>query len=173
MRTPLRLSLVLALVALVLLGPAPSSSAHGDLRESYPAMGESLPFAPAQVVLEFTSAVDPLLSDVSVSAPDGAQVVRSLSLARDGALVAVLAPGGSPGAWSVDFRTVAADGHPVRGHIDFAVGAAAAPEQDTGTAGLALGLGLLLVLSLAAGVRVLVGRTQDDPAATSPSLRVH
>lgn len=114
----------------VLLGGAPAY-AHAELVSSDPADGAALDTAPAQVVLTFSSEVNPDLSRVAVTV-DGAPADTGAPTVR-GATVTVPLPGGA-GGYRVVYRVVAADGHRVDGQLRFTAAAAAAPGPS-GTGG--------------------------------------
>ena len=101
------------LVSLVfaILGAAAPAAAHTELSEASPAPGAVLPAPPAEVVLVFTEAVTPAVDAVVVSGPDGARLDRgSPAVDPVNVLTTPLAAGG-PGAVTVQYRVVAADGH--------------------------------------------------------------
>ncbi|THA33457.1 copper resistance protein CopC [Streptomyces sp. A1547] len=118
------LTLLSALCALVLGGAAPAL-AHAGLSGSDPADGAVLNAAPKQVTLTFTE---------SVSFPDGA--LRVLSPASDRVnprpaqhadgrenTARVELPGNlAQGTYTVAWRVVSADGHPISGAFTFSVG---------------------------------------------------
>ena len=117
-------------LALVLLAASPAS-AHTGLSGSVPADGATT-VAPDRVVLSFSGRVLERLSAVTVVGPDGTD-------AADGALTVdgtdVVQPLDGPlqaGRWTVSYRVVAADGHPLSGRLDFTVAGAMAPPT-TGT----------------------------------------
>ncbi|AMB60592.1 hypothetical protein AWU67_15410 [Microterricola viridarii] len=107
--------------------------AHDQLLSSSPGTDERLTTAPTEVTVEFTDEIMDLgtvllLSDAAGTtweldepALDGARVVASVA--------ATLPDGGYTLAW----RVVSADGHPISGVIPFTVGdtAAASPADDT------------------------------------------
>src|SRR5438309_1336746 len=67
-RTPkLRPALVLVLVVAALVAAPQSAQAHSELLSSQPAPGQRLGTAPGAVVLEFSEALDPKLSYVTVT----------------------------------------------------------------------------------------------------------
>lgn len=128
----------LLLVSLVSIGNSAPASAHSELTWSYPAEGASVPAPPAQVVLRLSSPVHEGLRKVVVRDGSGrTREVSAVNTARDGSVVVDLDGTGERGAWSVDYRLVAADGHPITGQIRFAVGEemlkARAEPEGTGT----------------------------------------
>ncbi len=116
------------------LGPGPAA-AHTDLVSSSPADGENLEAVPSRVQLEFAQRVVAELSEVEIRGPDGTRSAEGL-LAGDDALVAIVDTTGPDGAWAVDYRVVAADGHVVTGSIDFTVGAAGAAGAAAGSSAI-------------------------------------
>jgi copper transport protein len=85
------------------------------------------------VALGFDEPVEAAFGAVRVFDATGRQV-RTGELTRpssDGSELAVSLPASLPhGAYTVTFRVVSADGHPVSGGLNFQVGAATAPPQD-------------------------------------------
>lgn len=153
-------ALLLALACTVLgAGPA---SAHASLSGSDPAQGAVLSTLPETVELRFNEAVA-TPAYVVVTDADGARVDAGDAEVVDGTVTQPLAGTGAAGRYSVDFRIVSADGHPVSGTVTFEVGPedGAAPtstpvaEPDEGFwsghwqhvalagAGLLVGVGLL------------------------------
>jgi methionine-rich copper-binding protein CopC len=158
-----RVAVVLVLAALCCVWEAGPASAHTNLVWSYPAQGASLPSAPAQVALETSDPVDLGLSQIVVRDANGrAQTVTDKSLTQGASvLVATLDDQGAFGQWTVDYRLVGPDGHPVTGRIDFAVGEparAAGEAQDATTRWLMLGGGALALLGAAWYLRWTTGR---------------
>ncbi|MFK0173286.1 copper resistance protein CopC [Streptomyces sp. NPDC090306] len=126
------LPLSLALSALLLvLGGAGTASAHAVLRASDPQDGSVLAVAPRFVTLTFTESVGLLDDFLRMFGPDGHRVrtgtPRHAAGRPDTVRVALPArPGGSSGGgrgtFTVAWRAVSADSHPVSGAFTFSVG---------------------------------------------------
>jgi copper resistance protein C len=117
---PLLIAVVAAALSAVLgaltAGPA---WAHTRLVSSVPAAGQPA-VAPDEVVLVFSDPVQAGLSALSVRGPDGEeQVDGSPTAGADEVSVsqALRAPL-PPGTWTVAYRVLAADGHPVTGSFE-------------------------------------------------------
>lgn len=121
--------LVLALVAgAVTLVGAPAS-AHTDFLGADPRDGSTLRDLPREVRLEFSDDMDPNLSTATIQVGDGD--ARQLALSngdRANVLAATLpeslADSLTPGTttrWTLSFRVVSRDGHPVAGSTAFTV----------------------------------------------------
>jgi methionine-rich copper-binding protein CopC len=128
-----RVAVVLALAALCCVWEAGPASAHTDVVWSFPAQGASLPVPPSQVALRTSDPVDLGLSQIVVRDAEGkAQTVidKSLTEGASTLLATVDDQAAAWGQWTVDYRIVGPDGHPVAGHIDFAVGEPAKAVSD-------------------------------------------
>jgi methionine-rich copper-binding protein CopC len=146
-----RVAVVLALAALCCVWEAGPASAHTNIVWSYPAQGASLPTEPSQVALRTSDPVDLSLSQIVVRDADGrAQTISDKTLTEGASvLLATLDDEGAWGQWTVDYRIVGPDGHPVTGRINFAVGEpaqAASDSQAATTRWLMLGGGALALL---------------------------
>jgi methionine-rich copper-binding protein CopC len=127
---------VLALATLM-LGPAPAAHAHAELILSLPDDGAEVPAVPDEVLLSFSEELLPDTVVVSVEDSNG-MVVRVLELDVDGADVIVTWPPGMSGdEYTVNYRVVSGDGHPVEGSVYFRVSnpGGAAPTTPPLTAG--------------------------------------
>jgi methionine-rich copper-binding protein CopC len=112
---------VMAAVALVAM-PASGAFAHAGLAFSNPEDGAALEVAPEEVVLTFTEELLSDLVEISVlDADDNPVVVTELpQTPPPGTDVKVPWPADlPPGEYSVAFRVVSADGHPVTGRVTF------------------------------------------------------
>ncbi|NMO32269.1 transporter [Streptomyces sp. GMY01] len=127
------------LLALLLLGGAGAASAHAGLRSADPADGTVLASAPRALTLTFTESVGLLDDSFRLFAPDGRRVrtgePRHAPGRTDTAQVAFPA-GLGQGTFTVAWRVVSADSHPVSGAITFSVGrpSPATAAVDTGPA---------------------------------------
>lgn len=109
-------------VALVALAAVPAS-AHDQLLSTDPADGSTLDHTPAAVTLVFSEKVLDISTTVVVSGPAGDVPA---SVAVDGGTVTATLTGDQPnGAYTVTWRIVSSDGHPVQGTFGYAL---AAPE---------------------------------------------
>ncbi|MER6388526.1 copper resistance protein CopC [Streptomyces sp. NPDC001523] len=118
------LALVAAVLALILGGAGPAS-AHAGLSGSDPADGAVLKAAPKQVTLTFTESVS--LSDdaVRVLSPDNERANPRPAQPVDGKgnTARVELPGKLiEGTYTVAWRVVSADGHPISGAFVFSIG---------------------------------------------------
>lgn len=113
-------SLLLVLVGI--LGMAAPASAHSELRSSTPTLGASLDKAPQQVVLIFSDDVDTRFTNLILTAGDG-QTRRLTAEVQDNQVSASIDPATAKlaGRWSVGYRVVSADGHPITGVVTFTV----------------------------------------------------
>ncbi len=111
---------------LLLIARAPGVAAHTELLLSDPADGARLDAVPTEVLMTFSE--DLLPDTVKVSIADGnGMVIRVLDLVVDGAYVTVSWPAGLTGPdYTVNYRVVSQDGHPVSGSIAFVAGPAPA-----------------------------------------------
>jgi copper resistance protein C len=116
-----------ALLGLAAAGPA---AAHDALVGSEPEDGQVLDVPPKDVVLSFSADQLDVGASVVVLGPDGhdhgvdAPVVdgRTVTQQLDGR--------GAAGEWSVDWRSVSGDGHPITGRLVFTVTAPATDPRD-------------------------------------------
>ena len=126
------LTALLAGLALVLLGAGPAS-AHSGLRSTLPADGAQVEASPAEVVLEFDEPVSTRLSRVQVTGPAGDTWQTGEPEVSGSTVRQPLAALGPAGTYSVAYRVVSADGHPVSGTSTFtltAAGTGTAPQQS-------------------------------------------
>ncbi|MEV7396444.1 copper resistance CopC family protein [Aeromicrobium sp. NPDC092404] len=104
-------------IALLLVGSGPAS-AHASLVGSDPEDGASLPTSPSTFAFTFNENVgNPAY--VSVTAPNGSKVDVSAVRAVDNRVTATVADAGQKGRYTVAYRVVSADGHPVEGTIRY------------------------------------------------------
>ena len=115
------------LVTLVLLAAGPAA-AHASLTGSTPAAGSTLDTAPATVELDFNENVGN--ADVVVTAPDGTEVGVSEVEAVDRQVTATVADVDQAGTYTLSFRVVSADGHPIQDSLRYDVTAGQAVQQQ-------------------------------------------
>jgi len=158
------LGLIAALTA-VLAAPAQPAYAHAQLTGTTPANGARLDTAPAEIVLEFSERVN-LVRD-GVRLLDAAGAVRDTGPAvvdpTTGRRVRMSVPAGlGTGTYTVSWRVVSADSHPIHGAFAFGVGdvqVVALPDsgaQATSDPGLATAFWLFRWLGYA-GLALLSG----------------
>lgn len=169
----LRLALGAVVAVVASIGWAAPAGAHAALLESTPPDRTVLQVAPGSVALRFSERVTTSLGAVRVLAPDGERVdAGSVTTRANGAEVVadlkISAGEAGHGTYSVLWRVVSQDSHPVSGTFSFSVGhpsaassAAAASEPGDGVARrlLTIGRGVLLggLLLLVGGVCFLAG----------------
>ncbi|WP_284574388.1 copper resistance protein CopC [Streptomyces sp. 2P-4] len=139
-RAPLAVLALVAAVAALLLGGAGPASAHSGLTGSDPADGSVLASPPPHVTLTFTETVGLSADSVRVLSPDNERVNPRPAHHADGrgnTGRVELADGLAQGTYTVAWRVVSADGHPISGAFVFSVGrpsetAAEVPDTAAG-----------------------------------------
>jgi len=150
---------------LALLVPAAPAHAHNRLVGSTPADGARLDTPPREVVLTFVERLDPRYTQIVVT-DAGRQPVPAAPPAVTDTTGSLTLDGRLPdGTYTVAYRVVSVDGHPVQGAVTFTVGdatpppapgtPAAAPRRPTAL--IAAGAAALAV-AVAAGGAVLLRR---------------
>jgi methionine-rich copper-binding protein CopC len=119
--------------ALAVLAPLPAY-AHAALVGTDPRDGASLERLPDAVGLEFSEPVT--RSEVVLTAPDGTRMPLDVG-ARDREVTATVGPGADVdqrGTWTIAYRVVSVDGHPIAGTSTFSTttgrAVAQAPVDD-------------------------------------------
>ena len=115
--TPLRASFLL--MALLACG---SALAHAHLMTSTPAEGSALASAPEAVTLTFSEPAR--ITAAAVQKDPGPKHALRAADAAPAASVYMPLPALAPGAYSVTWRVIGADGHIVSGQLHFSIGAA-------------------------------------------------
>ena len=105
------------IASLVVLAGMMPAQGHASLVSSKPADGSQIATAPATVELTFSEDVDS--GFVGVTAPDGSTVKTSEPRIDGTTMSADLAANDQHGRYTVAYRIVSADGHPVSGEITF------------------------------------------------------
>ncbi|MEU0677598.1 copper resistance protein CopC [Streptomyces sp. NPDC006172] len=136
-----------ALLFLLVLGGAGPASAHAALRSTDPADGSVLKSSPGSITLTFTESISLLDDSFRVLDPDNQRVDTGEARHADGrsetAQVPLTEKLGT-GTFTVAWRVVSADSHPVSGAFTFSVGQpspttavlSAGPAEDPATGGL-------------------------------------
>ena len=151
-------ALGLVVTVLLLLGHAPAASAHDYLVSSTPGEGEQVDVPPTEVALSFNTSVGQQFAQVAVVDADGTTYQVGEPLV-DGPTVTQQVTALAPGRdYSISYRVVSSDGHPIGGTVGFTVAAAggdAAAEQPDAAA------------QDAAAAEQQADSTADEPATTS------
>ncbi|MGT2462828.1 copper resistance CopC family protein [Sinomonas atrocyanea] len=113
-------SAALAALALVLLAPAPAF-AHDALEGSAPASGATVATAPAEVRLDFGETPLGVGAQVMVKDPAGTDVSDGAPEVVDRSVHQKLRAGVPAGAYTVVWRVVSSDSHPIEGTLTFTV----------------------------------------------------
>lgn len=120
-----RLTAVLPLAVLILLGTATPALAHAELTSSNPADGASLDSAPRQLELTFNAPVSP--EEITVEGPQGTSWTVD-QIAVEGATVTVpVRAVGPAGPYTISYRALSEDGDVVAGTVRFTMTTAATP----------------------------------------------
>ncbi|MEV7288288.1 copper resistance protein CopC [Streptomyces sp. NPDC093252] len=129
--------LLAALPVLLLAGAGPAS-AHAAPRSTTPADGSVVATAPSELTLTFTESVGLLEGSIRIYDP-GNHRLRPRSVGHapgsaDTLRIALPATGLDRGTYTVAWRVVSSDSHPVSGAFTFSIGAPspAPPAVDTG-----------------------------------------
>ena len=149
----------IALFVGLVLGAAPAS-AHAALVSTDPSDGARLKTAPTKVTLKFNEGIaSPAF--LVITAPDGSLVKTGAVEAVDKTVTATVGSVDMKGIYSMSYRVVSADGHPIEGTTTFDVAAGRTVEQPKpaklepftsrhqgpllwGSAGAVIAIGLLL-----------------------------
>ncbi|WP_030956098.1 MULTISPECIES: copper resistance protein CopC [unclassified Streptomyces] len=129
--------MLLGTVLVLLLGGAAPASAHAALRGSDPDDGSVVKQAPRQVTLTFTESVGLLDDSFRIFGPDQRRVRTGEAQHADGRsdTARVGLPGKlTQGTYTVAWRVVSSDSHPVSGAFTFSIGkrTATSAQIDTG-----------------------------------------
>ena len=123
-------------VACWLVLSAPQAVAHTELTGSTPADGERLATAPREVGLTFTEPVTSARDGIAVLDRAGRRVPTGQAVEESTRIRVPVPDGLADGVYTVSWRVIALDSHPVHGAFVFSVGdaqAAPAAGEDTRT----------------------------------------
>ena len=110
----------LALTAVAVLGTATPALAHNVLISSDPANGSSVATGPAKISLTFDQYVQGAdVNQIAVTGPGGGQWAEGPIGVVNNVISAPLRPLGPAGKYTVGYRVLSADGHPVTGELSF------------------------------------------------------
>lgn len=124
----LLLALVVTTLSTFMTGPA---WAHASLVDSSPRQGDLLDTLPETVWFEFSDTVlKPAY--VVVTAPDGTASVSGEPTV-EGTVVRQALADGPDGSYTMAYRVVSEDGHPISGEITFSVGDAVGDDSSAAT----------------------------------------
>ena len=171
------------LVLFLLVGGAGTASAHAALRDTDPRDGSVLKSAPRQITLTFTESVALLDDSFRAFDPDGRRVSTGEAKHVDGRSDAVrvsLPKGLGEGTFTVAWRVVSADSHPISGAFTFSVGEPSAtpaaidtgPTENTATSALYDIVRYLAYAALALLVGTVAFVVLCRPSSTDPLRRL-
>ena len=132
---PRQLSRLLVLMLLTLaagVGLAGPAAAHNVLTSSDPTNGSTLQAAPTTVRLTFDQPVQDFEPVVTVIGPDGNRYESGAPVVDSTVVTAAVSALPVAGAYSIAYRVVSADGHPVEGEIKFELAEGAVGGAGTG-----------------------------------------
>ncbi|MCQ1986402.1 copper resistance CopC family protein [Arthrobacter sp. zg-Y844] len=124
---------LLALCAGLLLS-APPAAAHDELTGSTPGNGAVVDTAPESVELTFSNVPAAIGSEVRVLDEEGTDWAQGQVRILDNTATQPLRPGAPAGSYTVQWRVVSSDAHPIEGTFGFTVAGSGGTGTATGTA---------------------------------------
>lgn len=122
--------LLLAAGGLV-FGSATAASAHDELSSSAPEAGATLEAVPEAVELTFTNVPATIGSDIQVLDESGEDWAEGEVSITDAVATQAVRDGAPAGNYTVNWRVVSADSHPIEGTFEFTATGGAAPEMPS------------------------------------------
>jgi methionine-rich copper-binding protein CopC len=159
------------------VGAALPAAAHNVLTGSDPTDGATLKSAPTSVTLTFDQTVQNFEPVLTVTGPNGNQFQTGAPEVKDNTIATAVQGAGPAGLYTIAYRIVSADGHPVTGSVSYtldpaAAGTATGTPAPAGTAtvdsgsGLSwwlwVGIGLAALIVIAALLIILRRPAEDD-----------
>ncbi|WP_410872971.1 copper resistance protein CopC [Nocardia sp. A7] len=126
-RTLVRTATLFAAVFAALALTAGPAAGHAALSGSDPAAGARIDTAPTRVTLTFNEAIQLSFASLTVLGPDGTHYEGGDLRANGSDLSTDLRALGAAGQYTVGFRVVSEDGHPIQGSYSFELTRAATP----------------------------------------------
>lgn len=127
MRNPRR-SLITAMATVLLgagltLAVATAAQAHDELVSSYPEAGSTITGSPAEITLSFSGELIAGMQSaaVEVIAPDGQNIATDAPSEDGTSITQHLAPNPPAGLFTVRWKVVSSDGHPISGEYTYTV----------------------------------------------------
>ncbi|WP_237167021.1 copper resistance CopC family protein [Mycolicibacterium fortuitum] len=117
----LAIAAALALLCVTVLWPRTQANAHTTLVESSPAADARLAEAPQELVLTFNEPIGQAFAVIRVVGSDGQKVDGNRATVSGSTATTAINKGAAPGRYTVTYRVVSADGHPVTGRYAFTV----------------------------------------------------
>lgn len=119
---------IAAAAAAILAVPVAPAQAHAELLSSTPKDGASVQALPAEVALEFSEEVG-TSAFLEVSASDGTVVGDGEPEVLGATVTQSVSGDGPSGTYTIAYRVVSADGHPISDELTFDVTAGQPPDQ--------------------------------------------
>ncbi|MFI9756445.1 copper resistance protein CopC [Streptomyces sp. NPDC051963] len=114
----------------VLAIAAPLAAAHTELDVSSPGTKAALAGLPPQVTLTFSDEMTQKYAKIAVTGPDGESSASGEPEVQGRTVTLPLESGSPAGRYTVGYRVVSADGHPITGSYTFTVKAAGNPSPS-------------------------------------------
>lgn len=132
-----RIITLLAVTVIALLLGMGSARAHSELISSSPAAESDLDLVPASIELVFNQKIQNKFAYATVTGPDGTQIGRGEPSVQGERVLLPVQAGGGSGQYTVAYRVISEDGHPISGTYSFTVALPASPVAQKGTASAA------------------------------------
>lgn len=122
--------------AVFLLGSAFPASAHDELSSSNPEPGAAVEEVPEAIELTFNNVPATIGSEVQVLDESGEDWAEGEVSITDAVASQAIRPGAPAGTYTVNWRVVSSDSHPIEGTFEFTAssGGAETPAASVGTA---------------------------------------
>jgi methionine-rich copper-binding protein CopC len=122
-------------LTVLFLALATPAQAHDELLFATPAQGATVTQVPSKVVLHFEEPPAPGFTQITVTGPDGTNLDAGPLRAVGAVLTQALKPSDEIGGYTLTYRVVSDDGHPVSGRITFTVAAAGRTAKSASAGG--------------------------------------
>jgi len=119
--------------ALITLAMPLAASAHSEFVSSIPADKSTVSGTPAEIILTFNASLDPKKSSIILLDSSSSQVAKAGVDAADDKVMRMTPPTLQPGAYEIDWTSVALDGDLLRGKVAFTVTAPTPTDAPTTT----------------------------------------
>ncbi|MEV8432398.1 copper resistance CopC family protein [Streptomyces chartreusis] len=125
-----RIAVPVAAALTILAVATPQAAAHTELDAGSPAAKATLAGLPPRLTLTFSDEMTQKYAKLAVSGPDGKSAATGVPEVQGRTVTLPLETRSPAGRYTVGYRVVSADGHPVSGSYTFTVKAANSPSPS-------------------------------------------